>query len=296
MRFFLGLLLTVGLALPGPAQDRSKKAYELMYEDIQALKLQTERIEKRLDQTTADLKAVTDLVRDLLDQFKDYQKFQARNLQDLTEVPTQVRALQEQLSQIEARLLQMSEDLLALRAPAPAATPGEPEAKTPGTKPTPEGGSPPAKSGEEGTSPPGDKIAPPTGLSERDAWQTSYADYSKGNFDLAVDGFTLYRQQFPVDPAGYPNPLLDNALFMIGECRFSQKQYLPAIEAFNQLILDYPNSDKIAAAYLKKGLALVELKKKAEAVAVLRLLLTKYPLEEEAKLAQEKLKELGDIK
>ncbi|MBN1938963.1 MAG: tetratricopeptide repeat protein [Candidatus Aminicenantes bacterium] len=296
MRLFLGLLLTVGLALPGPAQDRSKKAYELMYEDIQALKLQTQRIERRLDQSAADLKAVGDLVRDLVAQFKDYQKFQARNLQGLAEVPTQVRAIQEQLSQIEARLLQMSEDMLALKAPAPVETPAEPDPKAPGAKTKPEEKAPPAAVKAEGAPPPGDQIAPPSGLSAQEAYQAAMADYSKGNFDLAIDGFTLYREQFPVDPSGYPNPLLDNALFMIGESRFSQKKYAPAIEAFDRLLLEYPNSDKTAAAYLKKGFALVELKMKTEAVAVLRLLLAKYSLEEEAKQAREKLKELGDIK
>ncbi len=73
-----------------------------MYEDIQALKLQNQRIEKRLDQSAADLKALGDLVRELVAQFKDFQKFQARNQEGWGDVPGQVRAIQEQLSQIEA--------------------------------------------------------------------------------------------------------------------------------------------------------------------------------------------------
>ena len=64
---------------------------------------------------------------------------------------------------------------------------------------------------------------------------------------------------------------------MIGECYFSQKKFDKAIEAFDDLIVNYPLSDKIAAAYWKKGLSLAELKKKDEAIAVLRLLITKYP-------------------
>jgi len=297
MRRLLGLLLIVAVALPGLAQDRSKKAYELMYEDIQALKLQNQRIEKRLDQSAADLKAASDLVRELVAQFKDYQKFQARNLEGVAEVPGQVRAIQEQLSQIEAKLLQMAEDILALKVPATAEPASGPETKTPGAKAKPEEKQPPAKTKKEVKAPPGDKIVPPpSGLSAQELYQTAMADHSKGNFDLAVDGFTLYREQFPVDAAGNPNPLLDNALYMIGECRFSQKKYAPAIEIFDQLILDHPNSDKIAAAYLKKGFALSELKKKTEAIAVLRLLRSKYPLEEEARQAEEKLKELQNIK
>lgn len=290
MRRLLGFLLIAGLALSGRAQDRSKKAYELMYEDIQALKLQTQRIEKRLDQSAADLKTIGDLVRDLVAQFKDYQKFQARNLEGIAETPGQVRAIQEQLSQIEERLVRMSEDLLALKTPAPAETPAEPDPKAPGAKSKPGEKNPPAKAKTENPPPPGDKITPPSGLSAQELYQAAMADYSKGNFDLALDGFTLYRDQYGA------NPLADNALFMIGECRFSQKKYAPAIETFDQLLLEYPNSDKTAAALLKKGFALVEMKKKTEAVAVLNLLRSKYPLEEEAKQAAEKLKELKDIK
>ncbi len=95
-----------------------------------------------------------------------------------------------------------------------------------------------------------------------------------------MDGFTLYREQFGA------NPLADNALYMIGECRFSQKKYAQAIEVFDQLILDYPMSDKIAAAYLKKGFALAELKKKPEAVAVLKLLISKYPTRRRSRASQ----------
>ena len=34
----------------------------------------------------------------------------------------------------------------------------------------------------------------------------------------------MFREQFP------SNPLADNALYMIGECAYSQKKYQPAIE------------------------------------------------------------------
>jgi TolA-binding protein len=79
---------------------------------------------------------------------------------------------------------------------------------------------------------------------------------------------------------------------MIGECYYSQKKFAKTVDALDDLIVNYPLSDKIAAGYLKKGLALIELKKKDEAVAVLKFLVLKYPLEEEAKMAQEKIKEL----
>jgi TolA-binding protein len=283
MRRVFGLLLALGLAWPGAAQDRSKKAYELMYEDIQLLKVQTQRIEKRLDQTAIDLKSLTDLVRDLITQFKDFQTFQARSQEGLRDVPPQLQSLQEQLTQIEGRLQQISEEVLALKA-KPEPTPEKKDAD----KPKPEEKTEPAK--KPGEQPPAAKNPPPSGMSAQESWQTAMADYDKGNFDLAVDGFKLYREQFPA------SPLADNALYMIGECRFSQKKFPLAVDAFNDLILAYPQSDKLDSAYLKKGYALAELKKKPEAIAVLRLLLQKFSTGEIARQAQQKIKELQDIK
>jgi len=83
---------------------------------------------------------------------------------------------------------------------------------------------------------------------------------------------------------------------MIGECRYSQKKFAPAVESFDELIVNYPASNKIAATYLKKGYCLAELKRKDEAIAVLRFLVSKYPLDEEAKSAQQKIKELLEEK
>jgi TolA-binding protein len=283
-RLFLPGLLAVALLAPAaPAQDRSKKAYELMYEDVQLLKIQTERIEKKLDQSAVDLKALGDLVRDLATQFKDFQKFQASNQEGWGEVPGQIRSVQEQLSQIESRLMQLAEDIQAVKEP-----PAAPEAEAAGTKPKPGDKTPPAKKLE--TEPAKKIVSPPSGQSPQEAFQAAMADYSKGSLELAEDGFSLYREMDPTSPRA------DNALYMIGECRYGRKKYASAIEAFDDLILTYPVSDKIAAAYLKKGFALAEMKKKTEAVAVLRLLLSKYPLEEEARQAQQKIKELQENK
>ena len=116
----------------------------------------------------------------------------------------------------------------------------------------------------------------------------AYNDYLKGNYDLAIESFKLYRAQFP------GSPLADNALYWIGECRYSQRKFEEAVDAFDELILTYPQGDKAAAAHLKKGLSFVELGKKPEALAALKILVAKYPLEEESKIAQEKIRELTE--
>jgi tol-pal system protein YbgF len=291
----LGILLAVPLLLTPAGQDRSKKTYELLYDDVQYLKQQVQRLEKRLDDASGDLSSIGGLVRELSAQFKLFQADQARNQENIKNLPLQMQAFLDRLGQIESGILKISDDLDSLKA--------RPEASMPAEKPEEPAGKPGAKA--EAQKKPGqpqgkaeppedkneaDKTPPRTNLSPQELYNQAYADYQRGSYGLAIDGFTMFREQFPT------NPRADNALYMVGECAYSQKKYPQAITAFDELILNYPVSDKIAAAHWKKANALLELKKTDEAAAVLKILVQKYPLEEEARSAQEKLKELQGIK
>jgi tol-pal system protein YbgF len=191
--------------------------------------------------------------------------------------------LLDKIEQVNRVLAKISEDILTMKG-GPVPPPGQ-EAQEKTAAPAEK------KRSEPKTEPPAPEAtapaAPTTSLSPQEVYNTAYADYLKGNFDLATDGFKIYRDNFP------DSPLADNAVYWIGECLFSQRKFSEAIDEFNNLILEYPQGDKIAAAYLKKGLSLVELKRKDEALVVFKLLLSKYPLEEEARIAQEKIKELA---
>ena len=68
--------------------------------------------------------------------------------------------------------------------------------------------------------------------------------------------------------------------------------YQEAVNTFSKLIENYRDGDKIPAATLKKGFALIEMGKQTEGVSALKELLTKFPLSEEASLAQQKIKEI----
>jgi len=126
----------------------------------------------------------------------------------------------------------------------------------------------------------------PPNLTPQEIYNMAYADYLKGNFALAIDGFKIYLDNFS------QSPFADNALYWIGECYFSQKEYEEAISQYNQLILSFPLGDKVPAAYLHKGISLMELDRNEEALSVFKLMVSKYPLEEETKIAQEKIKAL----
>jgi tol-pal system protein YbgF len=256
-------------------QDKTKKAYELIYEDIQVLKKQLFVLEEKLDRNAADIESLKTQVRDLQSLLKLLQADQGNVQDSIKNVPSQYQFLLDKIEQVNLLLAKISEDLLTMKGgPAPAAVPGQ-EAK--------EKAAPVEKKPTEQKPP----VVPSTSLSPQKVYNTAYSDYLKGNFDLATDGFKIYRDNFP------DSPLADNALYWIGECFFSQRKFSEAIDEFNNLILDYPQGDKIAAAYLKKGLSLAELRRKDEALVVFKLLISKYPLEEEARIAQEKIKELS---
>ncbi len=117
---------------------------------------------------------------------------------------------------------------------------------------------------------------------------TAYSDYNKKNYDLAIVGFTQFVNQFP------SNVLADNSLYWIGECYYAQKKYSKAIEVFSDIIAKYKKGDKVPDALLKKGYALIEMDRVESGISVLKILISDFPLSEEAYLAQQKIKELSD--
>ncbi|HYS78878.1 MAG TPA: tetratricopeptide repeat protein, partial [Candidatus Dormibacteraeota bacterium] len=87
--------------------------------------------------------------------------------------------------------------------------------------------------------------------------------------------------------------LADDAEFLAGEVYFSQQRYPEAVAAYDRLLKEHPAGDKAAAAYLKKGLALLEMNRTADAVIQLQHVVTAFPKSDEARIARERLKALG---
>ena len=115
-------------------------------------------------------------------------------------------------------------------------------------------------------------------------YDAAYLDLTKGNYQLAISGFTQYLQNFP------DTPLSDNALYWIGESYYAQAQYDKAITQFQKLLQDYSTGDKVPAALYKIGLSYLELKDKKMGNQFLKRVMEEYPRSPEAKLAKDKLK------
>jgi len=280
-RASLGAFFLAVLVLASAGQDKSKKAYELVYDDVQVLKQQIQDLRARIDRNAEEIRAVQDQLKAIADLVRQALAGQSGSQEGLRAMPAQYQDIVRKLDLLTLEIQRLAADPAARTAPATPAVPAETEGKPaspPAAKTPPEAKPQPA---------PAAPVPAPT-MSPQEAYSVAYNDYLKGNYDLAIDSFKLYRQQFP------ESPLADNALYWIGECRYSQKKFEEAIDAFDELIVAYPQGDKAAAAHLKKGLSFIELGRKPEALAALKLLVAKYPLEEESRIAQDKIRELNE--
>ena len=87
--------------------------------------------------------------------------------------------------------------------------------------------------------------------------------------------------------------LASNAQFYIGECYYSQSDYAQAVEEYNKCLDRYPKGNKLAAAQLKKGYALLSMDQQQAGVRELRSLIQRFPNARESDLARQRLKKLG---
>jgi len=285
-RRLVGITLILLLPLLAAGSDKKEKTYELIYKDVQLLRQQVELLKKKIEKNTEDIDSIKAQLKELLTIAKLLQSEQADFKQEQQRIPAQSQILLDKIEALSLQLVKVSEGIIAIKraslfpSEGPEKKPGSQQAETT----TPEKKPPEEKKEEQLEE---ETPTPPSAmLSPAEVFNMAYSDYRNGNFELAIDGFKMYREQFP------ESPLVDDSVYWIGECYFSQKKYEEAIQEFNELILNHPRGDKIPAAYLKKGLSLAELGKKEEALSVFKLLVSKFPLEEETKIAQQKIKEL----
>jgi tol-pal system protein YbgF len=152
---------------------------------------------------------------------------------------------------------------------------------------------PPASSAPQGAAGPGAVPVPAAagprggGITPADLFAQATADYQRGRYDLARQGFEDYAEKFP------RTDLSDDALYWAGECWSAQKKPREAIAEFDKMFRTYPQSDKAPAAHLKKGIAHLELGEKAQAMVELNFVVNQFPGSDEAKSARQRLKALG---
>ncbi len=124
---------------------------------------------------------------------------------------------------------------------------------------------------------------PPATLPPVELYRMALNGYTRGNYELAIEGFRAYLQWFP------KTTLAPGAQYWLGEAYFSQGEYRKAIEAFEGVVREYPESPKVPSALLKQGDAYLKLGEIDQAQGVFRGLVKQFPNSREARLARERL-------
>ena len=255
---FAGVLLALAAPVFGANRD-----LERLQVQMAGLQTQISELQRLAEE---NLKEVRRLNEFLAEQNAGLKKsLQDQRIQD--------EALASTLKELTEKLAELGERAQAARA----ATPSEPGVVPPGVP----SGVPATTTGSaQGGLPASPSATPPA---PRELYSQAYADYARGNYDLAIQGFTEYIRLFPT------TDFTDNAQYWIGESLYGKKQFAEAIEAWNALFRDYPSSDKLPDARAKKGMALERLGRRSQALVEYRYVIDRFPNSPAARIARERL-------
>ena len=204
---------------------------------------------------------------------KTMQDVQANSGARLDSMSTQVQGLADNLEEVKSRLGRLNQQLAEVHSTLQSL-----DAKVGGGTP------PPIPSGSA-SGPGGAPSGPPPSADV--LYTNGVRDFTGGKYDLARQEFLDYLKYYP------ETDLASNAQFYIGEIYFAHKQYTEAVAEYDKVLTNYPKSFKLAAARLKKGMALLELGQKTSAIRELREVVRRHPGTDEERRARAKLRELG---
>jgi tol-pal system protein YbgF len=208
----------------------------------------------------------------------------AENARQTAAMNSRIESLSAEVNRLSARVDELSQRLDSQSRPSGGSSGPSPR-PTPPPTPSPSGGS---KSSTE----PG----------AEESFKAAYSDFTKGNYTLAVAEFREFVRQHP------DSPRVDSAQYWIGESYFSIGRAAAAagqpersrealersVQEFRKVFVNYPGGRQVPTALYKEALALVELKQMKVAQARLQYLVDNFPQSEEAPLARERLKSLGE--
>ena len=221
------------------------------------------------------------------------------------QVSGQVQVLNDSVDEVKARLnglekalqsLQSQQQAInaALQNMAPANPNGTPAAGGTTTTPAVQQGAAPETAGnasntplatEQGPprNPPAAPNAPPVGQ----LYQTALKDFMAAKYSLAAPEFQDVIKNYPDDP------LAGNSYYYLGEIEYRAGHYQEAIKNYDHVVQGFPGNQKVPAARLHKGSALLALKDRDAGINEMRALIQRFPNSPEASQARTKLNGMG---
>jgi tol-pal system protein YbgF len=265
-RITLSLLAVALLVATAPA-GAANREHEQMLADLRMLQEQNQRLQLALVTLADALKSVAARIDD---QGGATRKGFADQKLQTDGVAGDLRVLREKLDETNVRLTSLSQDVDGLRDSIPQAgcVPVAPTGPAdPNAPPTPGSQTP-----QPGTSVPAPAPAPTgTGTTPKRLYDTAYADYTAGQWSLAVQGFETYLKTYP------KSDLADDAQYYVGESYSGDSKFREAVVAYEKVIRDYPQSDILPEAWYKVGITYERLAQPDKARAAYEFAVKTFP-------------------
>ena len=282
--FLIGAALLATTAVASPATAQNRREMQMMA-DIRMLQEQNQQMQVTLAQLGDVLKALNARLDDQAN--ANRKGFADANLK-VDQFASDLRVVRERVDETNVRIASLSQEVEALRLSIPQYQPCVP------TAPDPANPNPPAEPGAPGTPAPTPAPPPPApvgpGMSPQRLYDTAWADYTAGQWDLCISGFDTYLRTFP------KSELAPEAQYYIGDCNYSAGRHPEAVQAFNQVIGIYPRSRSASTAYYKRGLAFEALKQLDQARESFEQVIKNFPDSDAARLAKQNLDRLNRAK
>jgi tol-pal system protein YbgF len=256
-----------------PSAYAADKTQLQMMAEIRQLHQQQQELQQALLTLNDTLKSV---IGKIDDQAGVVRKSFADQKLLIDSVSETVRILREKADDTNVRLSSMTQELEAMRSTV-AAIPAQMQPQ-PGAVPS----TPVTDPGAPPTAPPV-TTAPPPGVSPGRMFDEAFADYTRGDYELAIEGFQTYIRMFP------RTDRTDDAQLKIGDSLHAAGKYREAIAAFQKVITDYPQTDSVSAAFYKMGVTYEALKQPDLARRAFETVLKNHASSNEAILAKQRL-------
>ena len=264
--------IVLSLALSDPSTAQSDEERQIMA-DLRILQMQTQELALMVATLT---KALDDMALSVTDQAAVNRQSFADSRLLVDAVANNIRVLREKVDDTNVRISSFSQEIEALRVSIPRFPVTVDDSEVTESE------------GEQVSAPSPEPVLPTNpGISPQRLYDNAWADYSTGQWSLAIAGFDTYIKTFP------RSDLTDDAQFYIGETHYNDGRFANAVIAYDEVIVSYSEGDVVPEAQYKKGLALDRLGDTDQARETFQAVLDSFPDSRMAALALQALNRLN---
>lgn len=121
----------------------------------------------------------------------------------------------------------------------------------------------------------------------REDFQAAFELLKEGDYEAARNSFVMFTELYQ------ESEFIDDAKYWLAETYYAQRLYAKALEEFENIQIQFPDSGKIPETILKSGFCHFELGNAEQAKRILNLVMNQYPNTSVARLAVQKLKTIN---